>query len=70
VRALVTAARELWGLFVEDASLSAGVLICLALAVYVFPLALRNPEWRGGALFVIVAAVLIENVCRSARRAR
>lgn len=66
--ALAAAFREIWGLFVEDASFTVGILICLALAIYVLPSIGLAPYWRGPLLFVALAVVLIENVARSARR--
>jgi hypothetical protein len=65
--ALATALRELWGLFVEDASFSFGILACLALAIYIFPRAIGT-AWRGPLLFALLAIVLVENVYRSARK--
>jgi hypothetical protein len=66
VSAVATALRESWGLFVEDASLTLGILGCLLIAAFAFPaLRLRN-EWRAPVLFVLLAIVLWENVRRSA----
>lgn len=65
--AIVTAIRELWGLFVEDVSFTIGILVCVALAAFVFPRVIADAAWRGPALFVLLALVLFENVHRSAR---
>ena len=66
--ALATALRSLWGLFVEDASLTLGILAWLVIAAFALP-ALGLRDARGGAvLFVLLALVLLENVRRSAER--
>lgn len=66
---IVAAARELWGLFVEDASFTLGMLASLAIARFLFP-AVRVPAvWKGVALFTMLALVLVENVLRSTRAA-
>ena len=65
---VATPVRELWGLFVEDASFTLGIVVCLALAIYVFPSIVAPSAWRGPLLFGLLALVLIENVMRSARR--
>ena len=61
--------REIWGLFVEDPSFTLGMIVCLILAVYVLPHAIAA-AWRGPALFVLLAIVMVENVVRSARRSK
>jgi hypothetical protein len=68
VNAVVAALRELWGLFVEDGSLTLGILVCLAIADFAFPALGLRTAWRGPVLFVLLAIVLVENVRRSARR--
>ena len=68
MRALVAALGQIWGLFVEDASFTAGILGCVAFAVFVLPHTGLRPVWRGPALFVGLGGVLLENVVRSARR--
>ncbi len=68
MNAITTAIREVWGLFVEDASFTIGILICLALAIFVFPHLVPGAVWRGPLLFVILALVLFENVRRSAHQ--
>lgn len=67
MKALVSAIRELWGLFVEDPSFTLGILISLVAAVFVLPLIGIRPAWRGVGLSVLVALVLVENCWRSAR---
>ena len=68
--AAVTALRELWGLFVEDASLTLGILGCLLIAAFAFPALRLRDVWRGPMLFGLLAIVLWENVRRSATASR
>ena len=67
---VATALRELWGLFVEDASLTLGILGCLLIAEVAFPALRLRDVWRGPVLFVLLAIVLWENVRRSAMATR
>lgn len=61
---------DLLGLFVDDGSLAVAALAWLALSALVF-LFVGLPEvWRAIALFLGFAAILVENVTRSARRSR
>ncbi len=68
MNALTTALREVWGLFVEDASFTVGILVCLALAIFVFPRVVPPTDLRGPLLFLLLGIVLLENVYRSARK--
>ena len=68
--AAATALRELWGLFVEDASLTFGILGCLLIAAVAFPPLRLRDAWRGPVLFGLLAIVLWENVRRSANGKR
>lgn len=68
MKAIGTALRELWGLFVEDGSFTVGILACLALAIAVLPRVVASAYWRGPLLFATLALMLFENVRRSARR--
>jgi hypothetical protein len=67
MNAITSAIRELWGLFVEDPTFTLGILACLAVAGFLFPVLHVPLAWRGIVLFVLLALVLIENVVRSAR---
>jgi hypothetical protein len=60
--------KELWGLFVEDATLTIGTLACIALAAFVLPRVGVPAHWRAPALFIAVALMLLENVYRGARK--
>ena len=68
MNAVATAVRQLWGLFVEDGSLTLGIFVCLVIAAFAFPALRLRDAWRGPVLFVLLAIVLLENVRRSARR--
>ncbi len=68
--AAATALRELWGLFVEDASLTLGILGCLLIAAFAFPVLRLRDAWRGPVLFGLLAIVLWENVRRGATATR
>jgi hypothetical protein len=70
VSAAGTALRELWGLFVEDASFMLGILGCLLIAAFAFPALRLRDVWRGPVLFGLLAIVLWENVRRSATATR
>jgi hypothetical protein len=70
VSRLLDILREIVGLFIDDGSLAIGILIWIAIVALVFP-ALGVPDvWRAIFLFGGCAAILIENVARSARRSR
>ncbi len=60
--------RELYGLFVDDGSFAIAILVWLGLAVAMVPRATAGAWWAGPALFVGLAAILIESVLRFARR--
>ena len=62
------ALAELWGLFVEDGTFTAAIVACVAVAIFILPRVAITSEWRGPALFAILALVLAENVYRSARQ--
>ena len=64
---LRVAIRELWGLFVEDASFTIAIAACLGVAYFVFPAIAIPNQWKGLALFVLLAIGLLENVWRNAR---
>jgi len=65
--AVTTALREVWGLFVEDASFTIGILVILGLAMFVVPRLGIPGNWRGPLVFIALVIVLFENVVRSAR---
>jgi hypothetical protein len=67
VNAIRIALAELWGLFVEDATLTIGTLICIALA-FVIPKLGAPAHWRAPIFFFAVVLMLLENVYRGARQ--
>ena len=70
MKALLTALRELWGLFVEDSRFTLALAVVLAITIGVGP-ALHLPTGsRGPLLFLLLIVALIENVLHSARKVR
>jgi hypothetical protein len=61
------ALAELWGLFVDDGSFAAALVVWVLLAIFLFPHYLPH-RWAGVIFFAGVAAILIENAARSSRR--
>jgi hypothetical protein len=70
MNALRIALAELWGLFVEDATLTIGTLACIALAAFVIPHLGISAESRAPIFFATVVLMLLENIYRGARRGR
>lgn len=68
MKTITAAIRELWGLFVEDVSFTIGILVCIALAIFVFPRVVAVGRLRGPLLFGALVLMLLENVRRSSRR--
>ena len=68
MRWLKTIAREVIGLFVDDGSFAAAILVWLALAVVALPRLATVARWGGPALFAGLAAILIGSVLRYSRR--
>lgn len=64
--AIRVALAELWGLFVEDATLTIGTLICIAFAAFALPRLGASAWMRGPIFFLTVVLVLVENVYRGA----
>jgi hypothetical protein len=67
MKTLITALREVYGLFVEDASYTLALLIWLLLVAFVLP-HLLGPKFLAPILFAGLALILLENVARSARK--
>jgi hypothetical protein len=61
-------AREVWGLFVEDGSFAAAILVWVLLAGVGLPRVAAAANWTGPALFAGLAVILIESAARFARR--
>lgn len=64
---LGTAAKELWGLFVEDGSYAVAIVVWLLLCAFVLP-HLGATGWRAPLLLMGLLLILLENVARSARQ--
>jgi len=60
--------REVWGLFVDDGSFAAAIVVWLPLAVLVLPRVGVSTRAAGPALFAGLAAILIESVLRASHR--
>ncbi|HEX3570480.1 MAG TPA: hypothetical protein VHU44_06635 [Acidobacteriaceae bacterium] len=61
-------AREVWGLFVDDGSFAAAILVWLTVVSLGIRTVAWGAKWGGVALFAGLALVLIENVLRYARK--
>jgi hypothetical protein len=67
---LRTVAAEIWGLFVDDGSFAAAIVVWLAIVLFGLRRLAWASRWGGIALFAGLALVLIENVLRHTRRRR
>ena len=65
---LRTAAREIFGLFVDDSRFALAILACLALAWLVLPRWPTLGASSGGLLFVALAVALVGSAVLRARR--
>lgn len=65
---IVTAFKEVYGLFVEDGSYAVGILIWLLLASVTLTHVPALGHWRAPLLFVGLVVLLVENVLRTAKR--
>lgn len=70
MKAIIIAAEEIFGLFVEDGSLAVGILIWVAAAIWIIPRLPISGGFRALVLFAGLCLLLIENVYRSARKHR
>jgi hypothetical protein len=61
-------AREVWGLFVEDGSFAAAILVWVVIVGVGLVRVAAAASWTGPALFAGLAVVLIESVVRFARK--
>lgn len=68
MNALKIAWEEFIGLFIEDGSLAVGILVWVAVVGLVFPHLPGSSKWGAPLLFVGLAAILVENVLRRARK--
>ncbi len=65
-----TVLREVWGLFVDDGSFALGIVVWLVAALAGRYWLVGPRVWVGPMLALGLAAILMENVARSARRKR
>jgi hypothetical protein len=68
--ALVTALRELWGLFVDDGSLALALVLWCAAVGLILPRIGVSGEWSGPILFIGCLVILLGNIALAARRHR
>jgi hypothetical protein len=66
---IVTALKELFGLFVEDGSYAVAIIAWLLIAALVLP-HIGASEWRAPLLLAGLLLVMCENVLRSAKQAK
>ena len=67
VRWLKSIVREILGLFVDDESFAAAILVWVAVAGLGLPRFASAAHWTGPLLFTGLALILIESVLRFAR---
>ena len=65
---LAAAARQIAGLFVEDAGFALGILAWVALAAFVLRELPLGETWRAAIFLAGCLALLVENVLRAARK--
>lgn len=70
MKVILTALQEIYGLFVEDGSYAVAIVVWLLIVGCVFPHIPGGGTWRGPVFFAGMAALLLENVVRSARAKR
>jgi len=68
MNALKTAWEEFLSLFIDDGSLAIGILVWVAIVGLLFPRLPNSTQWGAPLLFVGLAAILVENVLRRARK--
>jgi hypothetical protein len=68
MRLIRTVADEVFGLFVDDGSFAVAILVWLLLVWLAVSRAGVGPGWGAIALFLGLAAILVESVTRRARR--
>lgn len=65
---IVTALKEVYGLFVEDGSYAVGILVWVLVAALVLPHVPALGLWRAPLLFAGLLVMLVENVLRTSRK--
>jgi hypothetical protein len=69
LKTIVASTREIIGLFIDDGSLAASLLIWIALVAIAAPRLSLPSGWGAPLLHLGCLAILAENVLRGARRA-
>jgi hypothetical protein len=67
VKAVLIATRRLLGLFVDDGSIAAALILWSAAAGYLLPDLPINASWDGPILVLGYLVILAENLFRTAR---
>jgi hypothetical protein len=65
---ILTAIKEIYGLFVEDGSYATSIVVWVLVTALVFPHLPALGLWRAPLLFVGLLFLLVENVRRTARK--
>lgn len=65
---ILTALKEVYGLFVEDGRYAVSIIVWVLLAALILPHLPALGHWRGPLLFAGLLYLLVENVLRTARR--
>lgn len=60
--------REVLGLFIDDGSYAAAIVVWLAIVWFVLPRLAIPESWQGPVLFAGLALILLDSVARRARR--
>ena len=68
ITGLTAAVQEIYGLFVEDGSYAAGIIVWLLVAALALPRFSALGEWRAPLMFAGLVFIVVENVLRTARR--
>lgn len=68
MKVMLTAIAEVYGLFVEDGSYAAGILLWVLAAGFALTHLPALGLWRAPLLFVGLVALLAENIARTSRK--
>ena len=68
MKVILTALEELYGLFVDDGAYALAILGWVAIAALILPRLAIERAWLGPVLFAGLAALLLIEIGRTARR--
>ncbi len=68
MKGVISAVKEVWGLFVDDGSLALGLVIWCAAAGLGLTYVVPSKTWRAPILFIGCLAILLANVAATVRR--